>query len=258
MRPPNKRVDMMNVQAGGSAQETAQFADQFASVGCERRRQAERVREQPGKPGEVCAAQCCPGPRRALRPEIPGMGRGFIVPNYVALDLHRDDGHRCRLEPNPAEGAQMKHSRFPNTRESRLRFIETETGPDTWVAFEVTGNAFDVCELFSPYVGKVFVTNASAAKERGSGRKTDRVDSERLALGLAQERFLRSGSHRGICACCAGRFEPGPVRTVGVRRSATSYGRSCAGTGYRRRCCVRKTRAGAGRSQRWPDSTDCE
>jgi len=107
------------------------------------------------------------------------------VPDYVALDLHRDYVHRCQLEPHP-EGAKMRHSRFPNTREGWARFIETETGPQTWVAFEVTGNAFEVWDLLSPHVGRVLVAKASAAKEKGSGRKTDRADTERLVLGLAQ------------------------------------------------------------------------
>lgn len=107
------------------------------------------------------------------------------MPQYVALDLHRDYTHRCRLEPHP-EGAKMKHSRFPNTREGWARFVEAEATPDTWVAFEVTGNAFEVYDLLSPHVGKVLLTKPTAAKERGSGRKTDRSDTERLAMGLAQ------------------------------------------------------------------------
>lgn len=107
------------------------------------------------------------------------------MPHYVALDLHRDYVHRCRLEPHP-EGAKVRHSRFPNTREGWARFLETETGPQTWVAFEVTGNAFEVYDLLSPHVGRVLVSKASAAKEKGSGRKTDRADTERLVTGLAQ------------------------------------------------------------------------
>ncbi|MEW6522808.1 MAG: hypothetical protein AB1445_04410 [Bacillota bacterium] len=49
----------------------------------------------------------------------------------------------------------------------------------------MTGNAFEVYDLLSPCAGEVLLTEASAAHERGTGRKTDRADTGRLAVGLA-------------------------------------------------------------------------
>lgn len=104
---------------------------------------------------------------------------------FLALDLHRDYIHVCRLMPHP-DGAKIRHSRFPNTPQAWSRFIATEIDRDTWVAFEVTANAFEIHDLLSTHAGKVLVVKPSAVKERGSGRKTDRADTERLVTGLAQ------------------------------------------------------------------------
>ena len=152
------------------------------------------------------------------------------MPTYVALDLYRDDVHRCRLEPHP-EGANMKHSRFPNTREGWDRFIETETGPDTWVAFEVTGNEFEAYDRLSPHVGKVLLTKATAGKEKGSGRKTDRADTERLGWSWPRVPCPPSGSRPRRCAMCVNSCRPALGLTVGARRWGISCEPSCGKTG---------------------------
>lgn len=107
------------------------------------------------------------------------------MPDYVALDLHRDYVHVCRLVPHP-KGAQMRHSQFPNTLPGWQRFIDENAHPQMRVAFEVTGNAFEAHDLLSPHVGEVLVTKAEAARAKGTGRKTDRADTERLVVGLAE------------------------------------------------------------------------
>ena len=53
------------------------------------------------------------------------------------------------------------------------------------MTFEVTGNAYEVYDLVSPHVGKILLAQPTAARERGSGRKTDRLDAERLVMRLA-------------------------------------------------------------------------
>ncbi|WPD18345.1 hypothetical protein [Thermaerobacter composti] len=145
------------------------------------------------------------------------------MPRFLALDLHRDYIHVCRLMPHP-NGAKIRHSRFPNTPQAWSPFIATEIDRDTWVAFEVTANAFEIHDLLSPHAGKVLVVKPSAVKERGSGRKTDRADTERLVTGLAQGTlpavWVPPEESPGCCAC-------GSAPTAAARPWATICGRCC-------------------------------
>lgn len=74
---------------------------------------------------------------------------------FIGLDLHRDYVHAYAWAP----GEKGRHFRFPNAPEAWSRFIREQLDQDTWVAMEVTGNAFEVYDLLSPHAGKVLVAN---------------------------------------------------------------------------------------------------
>ncbi|MBX6351036.1 MAG: IS110 family transposase, partial [Clostridia bacterium] len=102
------------------------------------------------------------------------------MPRYIGLDLHKAYVHGCEFRPELSEGQQERHFRFPNTPEAWAAFCG-QLDPDTRVALEVTGSAFEVHDLLSPHAGKVLVANATELRRLGSGRHTDRVDAARLA-----------------------------------------------------------------------------
>ncbi|HEY8342882.1 MAG TPA: IS110 family transposase [Calditerricola sp.] len=102
------------------------------------------------------------------------------MPRYVGLDLHKAYVHGCEFRPELPSGQQERHFRFPNTPSAWAEFV-AQLDPDTWVAFEVTGNAFEIYDLLSPHAGKVLPANPVELKRLGSGRHTDRVDAARLA-----------------------------------------------------------------------------
>lgn len=101
---------------------------------------------------------------------------------YIGLDLHKDYIHGYCWTPGKEKG---RHFRFPNSREAWERFIQEQVDSDCHIAFEVTGNAFQVYDLLAPHAGQLVAANPVELKRLGSGRHTDRVDAERLAKMLA-------------------------------------------------------------------------
>jgi len=106
------------------------------------------------------------------------------MPRYIGLDVHKNYIHACEFFPGQPEGKQERHFRFPNTSQGWSAFIG-QLDPDTRVALEVTGSAFEIYDTLFPHAGQVFVANALELKRMGSGRHTDRADASRLARMLA-------------------------------------------------------------------------
>ncbi|GAB7386957.1 hypothetical protein BSNK01_07930 [Bacillaceae bacterium] len=64
------------------------------------------------------------------------------MPRYIGLDVHKSYIHACEFLPGQPEGKQERHFRFPNTSQGWSAFIG-QLDPDTRVALEVTGSAFE-------------------------------------------------------------------------------------------------------------------
>jgi len=99
---------------------------------------------------------------------------------YLGLDVHKHYIHGYWFHP----GQKGAHCRFANTPEG-WRQLAAQITPETWVALEATGNAFQLYDLLVARAGQVAVAPPLLLKRFGSGRHTDRVDAERLAKMLA-------------------------------------------------------------------------
>jgi len=99
---------------------------------------------------------------------------------YLGLDVHKHYIHGYWFHP----GQKGAHCRFPNTPEGWQQLAAHVT-PDTAIALEATGNAFQLYDLLVTRAGQVAVAPPLLLKRFGSGRHTDRVDAERLAKMLA-------------------------------------------------------------------------
>ncbi|MCY0884941.1 MAG: IS110 family transposase [Firmicutes bacterium] len=99
---------------------------------------------------------------------------------YLGLDVHKHYIHGYWFRP----GHKGAHCRFPNTPEGWQQ-LAAQITPDTAVALEATGNAFQLYDLLVARAGQVAVAPPLLLKRFGSGRHTDRVDAERLAKMLA-------------------------------------------------------------------------
>jgi transposase len=100
---------------------------------------------------------------------------------YVALDLHKNYIYGGEWT---AGETGKRHFRVPNTPEGWSQLL-TRLDATCRVAVEVTGNAFELCDLLSPHVAEVLPANPLALKRLGSGRHTDKVDVDRLAQMIA-------------------------------------------------------------------------
>ena len=100
------------------------------------------------------------------------MGRVF------GLDVHNRYVHAYAWH-----AGQGRHFRFANTPEDWHAFLSTLTAEDE-AALEATGSAFALYDRIAPHVRRVVVANPLAMRRLGSGRHTDRVDAERLAVML--------------------------------------------------------------------------
>lgn len=100
---------------------------------------------------------------------------------FIGLDVHKEYVLGCEWK----EGEKSeRHFRFPTTRQGWSQFI-AQLDRDCWIAFEITGNAFEIYDMLSPHAGKVVVANSLELRRLGSGRHTDKVDAARLAKMLA-------------------------------------------------------------------------
>ncbi len=99
---------------------------------------------------------------------------------YLGLDVHKHYIHGYWFHP----GQKGAHCRFPNTPEGWQQLAACVT-PDTAIALEATGNAFQLDDLLVTRAGQVAVAPPLLLKRFGSGRHTDRVDAERLTKMLA-------------------------------------------------------------------------
>ena len=99
------------------------------------------------------------------------MGRVF------GLDVHHRYVHAYAWH-----AGQGRHFRFANTPAGHA-FLSTLTAEDE-AALEATGRAFALYDRIAPHVRRVVVANPLAMRRLGSGRHTDRVDAERLAVML--------------------------------------------------------------------------
>ncbi len=109
-----------------------------------------------------------------------------MVPRYIGLDLHARYIHGCEWNPEADDGQKERHFRFPNTPDGWAQLLP-QLDRTCWVAFEVTGSAFEVHDMLSAHVDRVLLANPIDLKRFGSGRHTDRVDAARLAKMLAVE-----------------------------------------------------------------------
>ena len=99
---------------------------------------------------------------------------------YVGLDVHRDFCEVAMLEG----GVFVAGGRVETTPEALAVFAASLTGDDR-VAFEVTGNAWEIARILQQHAGRVLVVNPSDTGIAQARAKTDRLDARALARLLA-------------------------------------------------------------------------
>ena len=106
------------------------------------------------------------------------------MPRYIGLDLHSRYVHGCEWNSEASGKHRERHFRFETTPEGWAQLL-AELDAECHIAFEVTGDAFEVHDRLAPHVAEVLLANPLELKRLGSGRHTDRTDAARLAKMLA-------------------------------------------------------------------------